>query len=139
MKFKRTTLINTINEQVVRAYADAQKVFEEDLRKYEEAETKWLCSEHREYFIDVGEALGKKARSAEVITREDLKPFQIDWSSNARNHVFNFTFPVLREPDVSALQNLASFLETIADDEVSSSGLRDVGFRNIAQILRNDS
>lgn len=137
MKFNRIDLMNTIENRIAEAYSTANEKYHEAVKEYEYAKDQWLASDHSQYFVDEADKLKGKALR-EVITTDDLKPFGYSWSDHpARQYVFSASTPKYRKPDVDTLNQLLEFLRAVTDDEVSSSGLRDVGFRNIAQILRN--
>lgn len=137
MKFNRIELINTLENRIAEAHATANKEYSEAVKKYMAEKEQWLNSDHGQYFLNEADKLKEKAFQ-KVITTEDLKPFDCSWSSYpARHHVFSAKLPTPQKVDTGTLSYLLKFLKTVTDDEVSSSGLRDVGFRNIAQILRS--
>lgn len=137
MKFNRIELINTLENRIAEAHATANKDYSEAVKEYEAAKERWLNSDHGQYFLNEADKLKEKAFQ-KVITTEDLEPFEYSWSSSyARHHVFSAKLPTPPKVNTDTLIHLLVFLKTVTDDEVSSSGLRDVGFRNIAQILRS--
>ena len=129
MKFNRETLISTIETRISELVTEAEQAHAEAKVAYEKRKQEWLESEHPRYFGDEAEKLAAKARGGEVITSDTLSPFDHGWRDEAKEHLFTGEEP-------SYLSNLRDFLQSVTDEEVSSSGLRDVGFRDIARILR---
>lgn len=136
MKFNRETLISTIETRISELVTEAEQAHAEAKVAYEKRKQEWLESEHPRYFGDEAEKLAAKARGGEVITSDTLSPFDHGWRDEAKEHLFTGEEPSYREPNTEALSNLRDFLQSVTDEEVSSSGLRDVGFRDIARILR---
>lgn len=134
MKFNRMNLIKSIDENILIIRADARKKYDDAFTEYYDAEREWLASEHPAYFIEAAKELIRHA-DAEVVTHDTLAPLSNTYGSPAREHVFSRREPKYVEPDVDELQNLRNFLADVTDEEVSSSGLRDVGFRNLARIM----
>lgn len=137
MKFNRTELMTTIENRIAEAHVTASEKYAEAVADYKTARELWLASDHGQYFVHEADKLKEKALR-DVVTSDDLKPFSYSWSDHpAREHVFSARVPEYQAPNVNTLSQLLEFLRAVTDEEVSSSGLRDVGFRNVAQILRN--
>lgn len=135
MKFNRETLLKSIDDRIAQLKSGAEKAFVEETEEYERLKKEWLESDHPTYFLRAADELIKKARSG-LIRREDLTPFEVGYRGEAREEVFRHDRPTYREPNVKNLVSLRDFLRSVTDEEVSSSGLRDVGFRNIAHLMQ---
>ena len=137
MKFNRTTLIASIDAEIVSRKERAEADFQKALAEYEKTKVKWLASEHPQALSDAAKAVVNKVRRGHVVTADDTRALASRYSDS---HTFDGVEPSratkCRQADTAQLQALREFLETVVDDEVTSSGLRDVGFRHIAQILR---
>lgn len=141
MKFNTTTLRKSVEAEIKRRHAEANKTFKEAQAAHDKAKAEWLASDKPQVIAAAAKRVAEKARRGRVITPEDLRDLSVErWSNSPRNF---FDYP---EPErskvtgatarVETLEALRDFLAAVADDEVTSTGLREVGFRNIAQILR---
>lgn len=139
MKFKTQKLLDVVESEIARRTTEAEEKYAAAVSEYEQAKAEWLDSEHPDELAKAARRLLDKLRKGRTATPDDLRGFKYGRYGNSR--VFRSRKPVksdatFQPSGTAPLENLRTFLLTVADEEVSSTGLRDVGFRNIAGILR---
>lgn len=140
MKFKTADLLAAVNAEIKRRTTAADKAFSDAQDAYAKGKAEWLASEHPAALATAAKRIAEKVRKGRVVTETDLLDFDTRSYSGPR-HAFTWLEP-RREttkgatPYLDKLESLRDFLMAVGDDEITSTGLREVGFRNIAEILR---
>lgn len=139
MRFNVRRLLATIDQEIANREERAETVFQQAVAEYEQAKADWLASDHPEALRDCARKIVDKVRKGRVVTPDDVEPI-VNNRYRSESHLFFNVEPKretnTRKPNVERLRDLQAFLLTVSDEEVSASGLRDVGFRDIAGILR---
>lgn len=133
MKFNRTALIARIDSEIKRRTDDAAR---EDKRKAEQAikdREVWVLK-HADKAKKAAQSITARLKKGEPVTWIDLGLTNgggyRDWPAGESDG----SSPT--DPRTGQLTSLRRFLELVGDDEVTSSGLRDAGYRDLASILR---
>lgn len=138
MKFSKKALLKAVDTEIAARTKAAESAYQTAVQEYEQAKVEWLASEHPAALAATAKAVAEKIRKGRVVTADDLKAF--GRRSYKEDHAFSGVRPNpetrLRKPNVAKLEALRDFLATVTDDEITSTGLREVGFRNLADILR---
>ncbi len=140
MKFSKQTLLKAVESEISRRVKAAEAAYRANLAEYAQSKADWLASEHPAALAEAAKAVVAKVRRGQVVEPNDVKAFD-GYAHRGHGHLFYGTKPERdtknRQPNVATLEALRDFLATVSDNEVTSSGLREVGFRNIAAILRS--
>lgn len=138
MKFRTAALVKIVNDEIASRISAAEADLAGAEAEYEREKQEWLASEHPQALATAARSIVEKVRKGRLVTHDDLGAFGGGYRS--ANHAFSAIKPEQktkgRQPNVAKLEALRDFLAAVSDDEVTSSGLRDVGFRNIGEIIR---
>lgn len=141
MKFNKATLLKRVEDEIVAIANQAKADYEKQVERYEEAQRQWLDSKKPVLLKEAAEALLKRLKSNQVIEYPDLDRFRTD-RYGRNSEALHFQHDKPKKPDacpskqVQDLEALRDFLKLVNDEEVTTNGLIDSGFRNIAAILR---
>lgn len=141
MKFNTATLKKSVETEIKRRHAEADKTFKDAQAAHAQRKAEWLASEHPQILATAAKRVAEKVRKGRVITPADLRDLDPDTWTRGERHAFAEEEPTRKSVSgatarVETLEALRDFLTSVADAEVTSTGLREVGFRNIAVILR---
>lgn len=140
MKFDTAALIQICDTEIEARTRAAEEAFAAAEAEYEQSKAAWLASDHPAALASASRSVLEKVRKGRIVTVDDLKVFGSGRWDGGGNHAFTGIKPERktkgRQPSLGQIQALRDFLGTVTDAEVTSSGLRDVGFRNIAAIIR---
>ena len=141
MKFKTADLIKACEAEIARRNKAADKAFADAQIAYAKGKADWLTSEHPTALAAAAKKIVEKVRKGRIVTEADLSEFDTS-RYNGPRHAFTWQQPKREttkgaSANLDKLEALRDFLAAVGDDEVTSTGLREVGFRNIAEILRS--
>ena len=139
MKFRTQRLIEVVKAEIAKREADHEATLQLVQKEYDEARAKWLDSEKPDIVREAARAIVRKVGRGQVITLKDTEVL----TDRGQSYIFLRSEPendyrVIRrgKPNVEALQGFLAILESIEDETVTSTALRELGYRNIAPILR---
>lgn len=140
MKFKTADLLAAVEAEIKRRTTVAEHAFAKAQEDYAKGKAEWLASNHPTALSVAAKRIVEKVRKGRVVTITDLADFDTQ-SYRGPRHAFTWNEPKRDStkgatPQLDKLESLRDFLKAVSDDEVTSTGLREVGFRNIAEILR---
>lgn len=140
MRFNTQKLLAAVEAEIARREKAAEEAFSKAVEEYEAQKAEWLASDHPAALRDCARLVVEKVRKGRIVTPDDVEPIASD-RYRAPRHLFYAVEPKRetekRKPNVSRLNDLREVLLAVEDDEITSSGLRDLGFRNIGDILRS--
>lgn len=139
MKFRTDHLISRIETIMAERMRRTQELKEQDAREAQEARDTWL-REMQPHWTEFGVALQERLRSGEPVTY-DIVPEALQKSSYNRNelHFHVPAKPVERKADIEDLRALKRMLIAVQDDHITTSGLAEIGFRDVASLFRYTS
>lgn len=136
MKFKRTDIIDAI-EKRIKTIEDANATA---LRKHEwgvaDAARKWRV-ENRQKWLDFAEQITvcMMDSNSDVITAEDLPKNGESRGWSDRLAVFNKPFDSYKPVSTDSLESAKAVLEASPDEYITSSGLKEIGFKDINRLM----
>ena len=139
MKFQTKALLSAIDREIARRDKATEKKNAEERERHAKARREWLDSGAPEQLREAFKRLGEKLRRGGVVTTDDVRPFAPRWSGEEKITLAPDAKPTVHTTNYGNLLNLREFLKTVSDPEVSSAGLRDVGFRDLAGLSREAS
>lgn len=136
MKFKTTELIARIDVLIAERVQAAEDKHLKAVADIESARSAWL-EEHGPDYVEFANRIKEKIRKNRPILLDDIP-------TGARGRYNEFATyragsnPTKREADCSDLLTLKATLGAIADEYVTTTGLREIGFKNIADLFRTE-
>ena len=131
MKIDRKKLIAELEAAVRRLEAAADAKLVKQQEEYDRAAEAWTktSAHHAEA---AAATIKSKLRKGQPVTCRDLGTQRF----NHPHWAFDGERPAKRtEPDTGHHRALITFLQTVTDDEVTSSALRDAGFRDFRHLV----
>lgn len=137
MKFNKSALL-AATEKAIEAELDRIDAIQaQDVVTYEKAKADWLKSKKPKELKAAATLILGRIERGEVVTPHDGKAFE-KWSPS---NYFHESEPdperakKLCNPRIRKLEALRDFLTMVTDDEVSTNGLNESGFRNVGSVL----
>jgi hypothetical protein len=134
MKFNTKDLIARIDVLIQARIDDAEAKTQESAAKTEASREKWL----RDYgpgFVVFANRIKEKIRKDRPITPDDLPPEIMDRYAS-RVQYFSPERPRKYDAQLDDLKTLRVTLEAVTDETITTTGLREIGFKNISDLFR---
>jgi len=133
MKFKTIELIARIDDLIAERIKRADDKHAEDVAAHESFRAQWL-DDHGPAYVEFANRIKEKIRKGRPIVQGDLpqgvigryREFATFQSSNPPKH---------QAAQIGDLTTLKAALSAVSDDYVTTTGLREVGFRDIAMLF----
>lgn len=133
MKFKTAELIARVNKKIDDEVKRAEERNRKDLEEIEQAREEWF--EKSEYWVVFANRIKDKIRKGRPILPTDV-PKEIQVSSFSRDPAFfRKKEPAKYEPHTKNLEAMKKLLESITDEEVTTTGLKEIGFKDIRSLF----
>ena len=132
MKFKTADLIARIDESVKRITDETTLANTKDKASLEKARQKWL-KETMPYFVVFADKIKARKRQGMPVIKDDC-PEQIRSGYSALDYWSPRTLTA-NEPRINGLKALRATLIASTDDTVTTTGLRELGFRDINSLF----
>lgn len=132
MKFKTKDIIARIDQTIAARIKDAE-------RKTKEAEVgllknreEWL--QNAEHWTTFANRVKDKIRKGRPILHSDI-PKEIRGGFRNELKTFHQAKPQKYEANISELEAMKATLEAVTDEEITTTGLKEIGFKNIRNLF----
>jgi hypothetical protein len=136
MKFKTSELIARIDTLIVERENAAEEKHVQAVADVEAARTTWL-QDHGPAYLEFANRIKEKIRKDRPILLEDI-PQAVRARYNEYAYFRPSSPPKKREAEYGELLTLKATLAAITDEHVTTTGLREIGFKNIADLFRTE-
>jgi hypothetical protein len=134
MKFNTKELINRIDVLIQARIDEAEAKTQKSAADVEVSREKWL-KEYGPGFALLANRIKDKIRKDRPITASDIPPEIMDKWGN-RIQYFSPEKPRKYEASLEDLKTLRGTLEAVTDETITTTGLREIGFKNISTLFR---
>jgi len=133
MKFKTSDLIARIDDLIAERFKLADEKHVEDVAAHQSFRAQWL-EDHGPAYVEFANRIKEKIRKGRPITQDDLpagvigryREFETFKSANP---------PTKKVPQTGDLTVLKAALSAVSDEYVTTTGLREVGFKDISRLF----
>jgi hypothetical protein len=134
MKFNTQELINRIDVLIQARIDDADAKTQESAAAVEASREKWL-KDYGPGFVVLADRIKEKIRKDRPIVADDLPPTIMD-RYGSRIQYFSPERPRKYDAQLDDLKTLRATLEAVTDETITTTGLREIGFKNISDLFR---
>lgn len=134
MRFKTSELIKNVENKIEATKLLIEKQNKAETAKVAEHRAKYL-KDHSDAWIAFANKIREKTRKERPILDSDI-PHELN-RSRFRGELDTFRpyEPRIKEVDVSGLESLLAALKSITDEEVSPTGLKNLGFKDLSRLF----
>ena len=133
MKFSRTEMITRAQAEIERRKAAHAVAVAEAESRCDQARADW-ARDHLPAYNEFANTIKRKARKGQPIVKDDI-PRTITNRYGDSLNVFNQPRPDQAKPNVEGLERLISLLNAVTDDEITSTGLVSLGYRDLSRLF----
>lgn len=134
MKFNTKDLINRIDVLIQARVDDAESKTKEAAAAGEKQREQWI-EEYADGFAVFANRIKEKIRKDRPITASDIPPEIMDRYAS-RIQYFSPERPRKYDAQLDDLKTLRMTLEAVTDESITTTGLREIGFKNISDLFR---
>lgn len=133
MKFRTADLIARIDALIEERKAVAEARTAEDKAAAEKARQDWLVA-HSDAYVEFANRIKDKIRKGRPITMDDRPDGLRDkWQSLP---FFDASKPKVHTAQTADLETLRATLTAVEDEYVTTTSLREIGFKDVARLFR---
>ena len=141
MKFNRVALLEAIDRSIEKEQIALTDADNAAMVMYEEAKHDWLHSKKPEKLRIAAQRVVTLVDKGELVVKSDLTPLQTSRYDGGSHHFsMDKPKPIQQNtcnPTIKKLEALRDFLQLATDEDVTTNGLNESGFRNIGALLNS--